>query len=547
MTQPIVGTDHALVTDVQGQSQSSGFITVFEIVVPDSNIGGAGLDKLFFHDGRNGTNTLTWYSLDNESDFGSVDRTKYSAATYEALPIESEGWEIRGSGTGSLPRPTVRMGNINQFFRTYLADWDDLIGAKVIRRRTLEKYLATPTKTTANDPNCPPIEFNRDVYYIERKSVETAVIVEFELTSAFDVEGIKLPRRSILAARCPWKYKDTTQGGCDWPEDSRLVEGVGDPIYFDKDDNAITEAADLNSAGTNKYTFWGRQDVEDNRETSLYLHNVTYEVGDYVDYQRPIGNLYSITTMVENATDRVTITVPTATAAEFAAGDWLVIKGATPTSWNHKNVRLYIESKTSTTLVVQTDSTATGDLSTTGYIQACRNTLYKCKVEHTILLGDSIEDLIKPINISYWEFGDICGKRLSSCSKRFAHVTNGGKLDVVHVKTYTGIPGVATGALLGGVGYTSQPTITFTNTGTGGTGAAVRANGTETDDTGSITGGRILTFTITNAGSGYTSNPTITITGGGASTQAQAEARVKLYTTDNVALPFGGFPGASFG
>jgi lambda family phage minor tail protein L len=528
MTQPIVGTDHALVTDVQGQSQSSGFITVFEIALPDSNIGGTGLDKLFFHDGRNGTNDITWYSLDNESDFGSTTSSKYSQQTYAALPIESEGWEIRGSGSGSLPRPTIRMGNINQFFRAYLADWDDLVGAKVIRRRTLEKYLSTN----------PPVEFNRDVYYIERKSTETPIMVEFELTSAFDVEGIKLPRRSILAARCPWKYKDTTQGGCDWPEDSRLVEGVGDPLYFDKDDNIITK--DAASPSASEYTYWGRQDVQANRETNLYLHNVTYEVGDYVEYQRPIGNLYSITSMVENATDRVTITVAAATASEFAAGDWLVIKGATHTSWNHKNVPLYIESKTSTTLVVQTDSTATGTLSTTGYIQACRNTLYKCKVEHTILLGDSIEDLIKPINISYWEFGDICGKRLSSCSKRFAHIANSGKVDVVHVKMVDGV-------LQGGAGYTSQPTITVTNTGTGGTGLVVRANGTEDPQDGSVTGGVILTFTVTTAGSGYNSNPTIAISGGGASTNAIAEARVKHQTTDNVALPFGGFPGASFG
>ena len=98
MTQPILGTDNAIVTDVQGQSQSSGFITVFEIELPDSNIGGAGIDKLYFHDGNNAGTNIDWYSLASESDFGSVDRTKYSAATYEALPIESEGWEIRGSG-----------------------------------------------------------------------------------------------------------------------------------------------------------------------------------------------------------------------------------------------------------------------------------------------------------------------------------------------------------------------------------------------------------------------------------------------------------------
>jgi len=539
VTNPIVGTNNALVTDLQGQTQPSGYITVYEIELPDSNIGGTGEDKLYFHDGLNGISKLKWYSLINETDFGSTNRIHYNEREYEALPIESEGWEIRGSGTGSLPRPTIRLGNINQFFNAYLADWDDLVGAKVIRRRTLEKYLHTATKTNLNDPNCPPIEFNRDIFYIERKSSETVGVVEFELVSAFDVEGIQLPRRSILAARCPWKYKDTTQGGCDWSEDSRLVEGVGDPLYFDKDDNAITKAANLNSAGSTEYTFWGRQDEVTNREATLYKTNVSYAVGNYVEYQRPIGSLYPITDMTESEGNKdITITVPAATAAEFAVGDYLVIKGATAESWNHKNVPLYLESKggsgASSTLVVQSTGTfVTGTLSVKGYIQGCRNTLYKCKVAHTILSTDSIDDLIKPTNISYWDFGDICGKRLSSCSKRFAHVANSGSVDVVHIKTLTGAAG--TGVLQQGSGYTSVPTVGFT--GGGGSGASATAV---------LSSQKVVSFTNIVGGSGYTSNPTVTISGGGGS-GAVAEALIKRQQTDNVALPFGGFPGASFG
>lgn len=540
MTNPIVGTNNALVTDLQGQSQASGYITVFEIELPDSNIGGTGEDKLYFHDGLNGTSKLKWYSLINETDFGSTNRIHYNEREYEALPIESEGWEIRGSGTGSLPRPTIRLGNINQFFNAYLADWDDLVGAKVIRRRTLEKYLHTATKTNLNDPNCPPIEFNRDIFYIERKSSETVGVVEFELVSAFDVEGIQLPRRSILAARCPWKYKDTTQGGCDWSEDSRLVEGVGDPLYFDKDDNII--AKDTVSPGSTEYTFWGRQDEATNREATLYKTNVSYAVGNYVEYQRPIGSLYPITDMTESEGNKdITITVPAATAAEFAVGDYLVIKGATAESWNHKNVPLYVESKggsgDTSTIVVQADNSATGTLSVKGYIQGCRNTLYKCKVAHTILSTDSIEDLIKPTNISYWDFGDICGKRLSSCSKRFAHIDHG-VVDVVHIKTSTGAGG--TGGLLAGSGYANGAATSIVTIGAPTGTPAVQAVFTAT-----VVGGKITKFNVVNKGSGYEANPTVTI--GGTGSGAVAEARVKYQTTDNVALPFGGFPGASFG
>lgn len=52
------------------------------------------------------------------------------------------------------------------------------------------------------DPNeqMPP-----EVWYIERKSSETRESVSFELVSAFDLEGVKLPRRQVIANYCTWK------------------------------------------------------------------------------------------------------------------------------------------------------------------------------------------------------------------------------------------------------------------------------------------------------------------------------------------------------
>ena len=124
MTEPFTGTNQALISDLQTQSQPSGFVVVFEVYLQDSNIGGTGIDKLYFHDGRNGTNDIQWYSLINEENFGSETALHYSLQTYAALPIESEGWEVRGSGY--LPRPTVRMANVNSYWAGYLTNFDDL-------------------------------------------------------------------------------------------------------------------------------------------------------------------------------------------------------------------------------------------------------------------------------------------------------------------------------------------------------------------------------------------------------------------------------------
>jgi len=520
VTDPIVGTNNALVTDLQGQSQASGYITVYELELPDSGIGGTGIDKLFFHDGRNGTSDITWYSLLNEDNFGSGTVGHYSQRTYQALPIESEGWEVRGSGTGSLPRPTIRLGNINQFFKAYLAEWDELIGAKIIRRRTLEKYLSTT----------PPVEFNRDVYYIERKSSETPALIEFELTSAFDVEGIKLPRRNILAARCPWKYKDTEQGGCNWPEDN--VYG-GNTLYFNKDDTRIT--LDTTSPGATEYTYWGRQD---GRVTNGggYI-NQSYSVGDYVEYQRPIGSLYKVKKL-EYSSTVTTLTLESASiAGTFSAGEYIIIKGMSTSSANHKNYPLYVEGNSGATITVETDGSHTatiGDGSTDiGYIQVCRKTLYKCITAHSITTSDSIDDLIKPTNISYWEFGDVCGKRLSSCAARFGHVDTG-SVDVIHIKMTDGV-------LQGGSGYTNGTGLSLVTIA-----APTGSDPVTATATCDVVGNKVTKFNIVEKGNGYESNPTVTISGGGGS-GAVAEARVKYQSTDNVALPFGGFPGASFG
>ena len=510
MSQPIVGTNNSLVTDLQGQSQSSGLITVFEVLLPESDIGGPGIDKLYFHDGRNGSADITWYSLNDESNFGSTTSGHYGQQTYSAFPVESEGWEVRG--TGSLPRPQVKFANINQYWSANLANFDDLIGAKVIRRRTLEKYLSTN----------PPVEFNRDVYYIERKAAETPIYVEFELTSAFDVQGVKLPRRSIIAARCPWKYKDTDQGGWDWPADNKYTittEGTATEhtLYFDKDDNRITS-----------YSVWGTQDNTVKRKANLYEAK-SYSVGDYVQYYRPIGGLYPVSAVSDGTNER-TLTLANAAARDvFSVGDFTILKGFTHADQNYKSVPVYVKAKGSGstyTITVEDDQSVDGDtVGTMGYVQATRLTLYKCITAHTLGTSDAAEDIVKPTNISFWEFGDVCGKRLNSCAIRYGHEPQGSGV------TKVSLTDASTGVQMQGSGYTSA-TVAFS--GGGGSGAAASAT---------VAGGKVTKITVTTAGSGYTSPPTVTISGDGSG--ATAFSQINTRGNRNVDLPFGGFPGAA--
>lgn len=77
---------------------------------------------------------------------------------------------------------------------------------------TLSEYQEVGATWNDNPAADPTAEFPADIYYIDRKSVETNEIVEFELGPAMDVTGVMLPRRQIIQNICPWKYRSSECG-----------------------------------------------------------------------------------------------------------------------------------------------------------------------------------------------------------------------------------------------------------------------------------------------------------------------------------------------
>ncbi len=134
---------------------------------------------------------------------------------YAAAPIRAEGFETNGRGT--LPKPklslTVSEEGIDALskLKSALVEIGDLTGATVTRIRTFAKYLDSqnfqgqPTPD-GFDPD-PNVEFARDKFFIDRKSQESKLVLEFELSSILDVEGVLLPRRIVSADRCPFTYR----------------------------------------------------------------------------------------------------------------------------------------------------------------------------------------------------------------------------------------------------------------------------------------------------------------------------------------------------
>lgn len=123
----------------------------------------------------------------------------WQGVTYVRFPVEADGFELNTRGT--LPRPRMKVANIEGVMYTVLREHEDLVGATVTRKRTFARFLdGQPTADWTQ-------QFPDDVYFVERKVSENQIYIELELASVLDFEDVKLPRRQIIAGMCSWQYR----------------------------------------------------------------------------------------------------------------------------------------------------------------------------------------------------------------------------------------------------------------------------------------------------------------------------------------------------
>nr|BAR34676.1 putative phage minor tail protein L [uncultured Mediterranean phage uvMED] len=190
----------------------SAIIELFELQL-DSTLHGSS-DVYRFHAGSNAdvTGNIVW-----------------NGNAYTRMPVVADGFEMRS--TGALPQPTITIANLDGNMTTVLAlvnqttAGNDLTGATVKRIRTLKRYIDGEASA---DPNA---KFPDEIWRISRKATETRDIVTFELSSAFDLVGQKIPKRQIVANTCQWIYRSAE---C----------GYAGSNYFDVNGNSVSALAD---------------------------------------------------------------------------------------------------------------------------------------------------------------------------------------------------------------------------------------------------------------------------------------------------------------
>lgn len=174
---------------IQNEVRNSWHDTIVELFELDlSDITGESLDVYYF----------------TKDIFPDGRKLQWQGNTYEPFPIEITGFET--TTKGSIPQPELTAANVLGTLASAVGAFDDLVGAKVTRRRTLGKYLDNGTSPNASE------EFPPDIYYIERKTSESNLSITWQLASKIDLEGLQLPRRVVTQNYCVWKYRGSECG-----------------------------------------------------------------------------------------------------------------------------------------------------------------------------------------------------------------------------------------------------------------------------------------------------------------------------------------------
>ena len=131
-----------IATDVQGQAVDSSVIDLYELTLPSGEI-------LYFHPGVDSDLTNIQFR-DAEPD---PSNGVYTVRTYIPIPVILDGLEHQADGASN--RPSLTVANVSNFSIQLGNNFknDDLVGEKITRRRTLQKYLVGES-ADASPPVC---------------------------------------------------------------------------------------------------------------------------------------------------------------------------------------------------------------------------------------------------------------------------------------------------------------------------------------------------------------------------------------------------------
>lgn len=369
----------ALTTDIQSLSPTA-VITLF---VVDLTALGGGVYR--FHAGTNNLETaVVW-----------------QGQTYTPFPCQASGFDM--STNGQLPRPKLTLSNVMGTITSLILLYGDCVGGKVTRKRTLAKFLDAvnfPSGINATaDPNA---YFPDDIFVIDQKTAETKTAVEFDLAAAFDLTGVQLPRRQIIQNLCPVRYRGAECGYAGPPvakaDDSDVILSnaqTAQEISFIQTRDTLRNAM-VNTA--NARLALGTAQNALNAAAEAVMLEERYASGNWIYYFRyKIGQgRYEWATYAFWGGARITLNTTYRQGPLVQDGQWEKF---------YKIQRWGVD-------------TANQTAKQTAYNNALATYNTTVAAENTARTNYNTALAALPLSGALFN-ADICGKRLSSCKKRF--------------------------------------------------------------------------------------------------------------------------------
>ena len=151
----------------------------------------------------------TVYRFHSGSNLNANGQIVWASNSYLRFPIQATGFKYQ---RGQIPRPKLVISNALGTISAILllvnktTTGNDLTGATFTRIRTMARFLDAvnfPGNTNPFGTPDPTAEFKRQVFTVDRKSVENREVVEFELAGSIDMAGVRAPKRQCTRAIFP--------------------------------------------------------------------------------------------------------------------------------------------------------------------------------------------------------------------------------------------------------------------------------------------------------------------------------------------------------
>ena len=185
-----------------------------------------------------------------------ADRIIWQDQEYLSYPMEVSGFEVKGDN--SLPRPRIKVANVEFAISKYLKVHNNLIGAKVVRKRTFARFLDDINFPSGKNPyfdiNSPSSSeasassyLPDQTYYINRRVTETKDLVELELSTVFELDNTFLPNRNVYARYCTWVYRGN---GCLY--NSKPIRAANDAVFKEPNGTTVSVGSSRNKWRSNQ-------------------------------------------------------------------------------------------------------------------------------------------------------------------------------------------------------------------------------------------------------------------------------------------------------